>query len=261
MATFLFDKIVFGPVKSRRLGVSLGINLLPPNRKVCNFNCIYCECGWTSKKINIEKETLPTRNEVHEALEKRLSSMKSDNRAPDAITFAGNGEPTLHPEFAGIIDDTIKLRNKYFPEIKIAVLSNATTIKKPEIRKTLLKVDRNILKLDSAFDLTVKIHNQPRINIKVDDLIKDLEGMNGHLIIQTLFIRGNYKGREIDNATPVEIDAWLKVIKKIKPSEVMIYTISRDTPEGGKLHKVPIAELEHIASLVNDIGIKTQVSG
>jgi len=261
MATFLFDKIVFGPVKSRRLGVSLGINLLPVNRKVCNFNCIYCECGWTSNNMNPEKEPLPSRQEVYEALDARLSSMKSNNQTPDVITYAGNGEPTLHPDFPGIIDDSIRLRDKYFPGARIAVLSNSTSITKPEVRKALLKVDSNILKLDSAFDLTVRIHNQPRVNVKVEELIKNLEGLKGSLIIQTLFLRGTFQGRTIDNTTPEEISAWLKAINRIRPSEVMIYTISRDTPEGGDLHKVPLSELNHIASLVNELGIKTQVSG
>ncbi len=261
MSTFLFDKIVFGPVKSRRLGVSLGINLLPTNRKVCNFNCIYCECGWTAEKINAEKEPLPSRQEVYDALDAKLAAMKANNQPPDVITYAGNGEPTLHPEFPGIIDDSIKLRNKYFPEAKIAVLSNSTAITKPEVRKALLKVDSNILKLDSAFDLTVKIHNQPRVNVNVEELIENLSGLKGSLIIQTLFLRGTFRGRTIDNTTPEEIAAWLEAIGRIRPSEVMIYTISRDTPEGGDLHKVPLSELNRIASLVNELGIKTQVSG
>jgi wyosine [tRNA(Phe)-imidazoG37] synthetase (radical SAM superfamily) len=187
--------------------------------------------------------------------------MKEKNLAPDVITYAGNGEPTLHPEFPGIIDDCIKFRDKYFPDARIAVLSNSTAISKPEIRKALLRADSNILKLDSAFNLTVKIHNQPRVNVEVDKLISDLKKFNGNLIIQTLFLRGSYKGKKIDNTTPEEVNAWLKAIKKIRPSEVMIYTISRDTPEGGKLVKVPLRELKEIASLVNKLGIKTQVSG
>lgn len=260
MPTFLFDKIVFGPVKSRRLGVSLGINLLPSTKKVCNFNCIYCECGWTGVS-EIKGEKLPSRKEVYEALDKKLSAMKEKGQAPDVITYAGNGEPTLHPEFPGIIDDSIKLRDKYFPEAKIAVLSNSTVITRLEIKKALLKVDQNILKLDSAFDLTVKIHNQPRVNIEVEKLIKGLRDFKGQLIIQTLFLRGTFKGKNIDNTTPEEIGAWLKALKKIRPSEVMIYTISRDTPEGGDLKKVPLAELNRIAALVNELGIETQVSG
>ena len=260
MATFLFDKIIFGPVKSRRLGVSLGINLLPATRKVCNFNCIYCECGWTNT-IKIIGEKLPTRKEVYEALEKKLLSMKKMNQVPDVITYAGNGEPTLHPEFPGIIDDSLELRDKYFPGARIAVLSNSTAITKPKIREALLKVNSNILKLDSAFNLTVRIHNQPRVNVQVGKLIRDLKKFRGQLIIQTLFIRGSYKGKNIDNTTPEEINEWLKALNKIRPAEVMIYTISRDTPEGGDLAKVPLRDLKHIASLVNKLGIKTQVSG
>ena len=260
MGTFLFDKIIFGPVKSRRLGVSLGINLLPGKKKVCNFNCIYCECGW-SQSIETEGGYLPRRSEVYEALASRLQEMKVRNQKPDVITFAGNGEPTLHPDFRGIIDDSIILRNKFFPEAKIAVLSNSTTITNPSVKDALLKVDMNILKLDSAFDLTVKIHNQPKVNVRVDELIENLKKFNGKLIIQTLFLRGNSKGKEIDNTTPEEIDAWLAALEKIRPSEVMIYTFSRDTPEGGSLKKVPLEDLRQIALKVEKLGIPTQVSG
>lgn len=260
MATFLFDEIIFGPVKSRRLGVSLGINLLPAKSKICNFNCIYCECGWT-RDIEKAVSRLPGRQEVYEALDLKLSAMKAKSRSPDVITYAGNGEPTLHPDFPGIIDDSIILRDKYFHEAKIAVLSNSTTITNPLIKAALLKVDKNILKLDSAFDSTVKIHNQPRVNINVEELINNMVGFNGKLIIQTLFIRGMYNSLVIDNTTPAEINAWLKAIEKIRPSEVMIYTISRDTPEGGQLNKVPLKELREIAALVEKLGIKTRVSG
>jgi wyosine [tRNA(Phe)-imidazoG37] synthetase (radical SAM superfamily) len=260
MATFLFDKIIFGPVKSRRLGVSLGVNLLPATRKVCNFNCIYCECGWTAGTTN-NSARLPKRIDVYNALDAKLAEMKELNRGPDVITFAGNGEPTLHPEFPGIIDDCIELRNKYFPEADIAVLSNSTTIARPEIRAALLKVDQNILKLDSGFDLTVRIHNQPQVNFRVNELVENLKQLKGHLIIQTLFLRGTFEGRKIDNTTPAEIDAWLKAIEIIKPAEVMIYTISRDTPEGGSLEKVTLKDLKHIAGMVSKLGIETQVSG
>jgi wyosine [tRNA(Phe)-imidazoG37] synthetase (radical SAM superfamily) len=260
MSTFLFDKIIFGPVKSRRLGVSLGINLLPSSIKVCNFDCIYCECGWT-RSLEVKGQKFPSRKEVFDALEKKLASMKEKGYAPDVITYAGNGEPTLHPEFPGIIDDSITLRDKYFPGAKIAVLSNSTAVSRPEIRRALLKVDSNILKLDSAFDLTVRIHNQPKVSVRVDKLIKDLEKFRGKLIVQTLFLRGTFRGKKIDNTTTLEIETWLKAIKKIRPTEVMIYTISRDTPEGGDLEKVTLPELKRIAALVNKLGIETQVSG
>jgi wyosine [tRNA(Phe)-imidazoG37] synthetase (radical SAM superfamily) len=260
MATFLFDEIIFGPVKSRRLGVSLGINLLPVKTKFCNFNCIYCECGWTdyTEKLSI---SLPGRKEVFDALDIKLSEMKAKGEYPDVLTYAGNGEPTLHPDFAGIIDDSIALRNKYFPKARIAVLSNATTINKPDIKEALLKVDMNILKLDSSLNSTIKTHNQPGGNIDAATLIDSLVGFGGKVIIQTLFLRGHYKGQAIDNTTLEEISGWLKAIERIKPSEVMIYTISRDTPEGGQLYKVPEKELLEIAALVEKLGIKTKVSG
>jgi wyosine [tRNA(Phe)-imidazoG37] synthetase (radical SAM superfamily) len=260
MGTFLFDKIVFGPVNSRRLGVSLGINLLPGRKKVCNFNCIYCECGW-SPPVEKEGGYLPLREEVYEALASRLQEMKTGDIRPDVITYAGNGEPTLHPDFPEIIYDSILLRNKFFPLAKIAVLSNATTITDPSIREALMKVDMNILKLDSAFTETIIKHNQPRININADELIENLARFNGRVIIQTLFLRGRYKGNSIDNTTPEEIDAWLKALTKIKPAEVMIYTIARDTPIGRLLTKVPVEELNYIAGRVENLGIRTQVSG
>lgn len=260
MSTFLFDEIIFGPVKSRRLGVSLGINLLPTTTKICNFDCIYCECGWTS---DIEKDfsKLPGRKDVYKALELKLSEMLKNGQSPDVITYAGNGEPTLHYDFPGLIDDSIILRDKFFPEAKIAVLSNASTINNPLIKAALMKVDMNILKLDSAKDSTVRIHNQPENKINVKNLIDNLVAFNGKLIIQTLFLRGLYNNNVIDNTTPAEINAWLKAIERIQPSEVMIYTFSRDTPEGGQLIKVPASELMEIAALVEKLGIKTQVSG
>ena len=260
MGTFLFDKIIFGPVKSRRLGVSLGINLLPRGKKVCNFNCIYCECGW-SQPVETEGGYLPGRSEVYEALASKLQEMKIKNQPPDVITFAGNGEPTLHPEFPGIIDDSILLRNRFFPKTKIAVLSNSTMITKPSVKDALQKVDQNILKLDSAFELTIHTNNQPKVNVKVDDLIDNLSRFSGNLIIQTLFVRGNINGKMIDNTTKEEVDAWLEALAKIKPSEVMIYTISRDTPTESSLSKVPPEELKKIAKQVEKLGIKTQVSG
>ena len=260
MSTFLFDKIIFGPVKSRRLGVSLGINLLPTSKKICNFNCIYCECGWTA---NIEKALthLPDRKEVFNALDSKLSELKTKGQPPDVLTYAGNGEPTLHPEFPGIIDDSIFLRDKYFQKAKIAVLSNSTTISNPLIKAALLKIDMNILKLDSAIDSTIEKHNQPRLKIKAEDIINNLISFNGKVIVQTLFLRGTNNGNEIDNTTPEEINAWLDAIGRINPSEVMIYTISRDTPEGASLRKIPVTELNEIASKVESMGIKTQVSG
>jgi wyosine [tRNA(Phe)-imidazoG37] synthetase (radical SAM superfamily) len=186
--------------------------------------------------------------------------MKVKGEKPDVITFAGNGEPTLHPDFAGIIDDTIATRNAMFPGTAIAVLSNATTAANPSVRNALLKVERNILKLDSALDSTISFHNQPAIKLNAQHLIDTLISYNGKLIIQTLFLRGRYKGQTVDNTTEEEIAAWLKAIAEIKPMEVMIYTVARDTPEGSSLEKIETRVLHEIAKKVEKLGIKTQVS-
>jgi wyosine [tRNA(Phe)-imidazoG37] synthetase (radical SAM superfamily) len=256
MSTFLFDSFVFGPVRSRRLGVSLGINLLPINSKVCSFDCIYCECGWTEKN---ERGRLPSRDEVKKYLEEKLVEMQAKGDPLDVITYAGNGEPTLHPQFLGIIDDSIDLRNRYFPLAKIAVLSNSTMLSKPEVFTALKRVDQNILKLDSAFDSTINILNQPRVKFSVEELFKNLKSFEGSLIIQTLFLRGTFDGKIVDNTTNIEVERWIELIKAIKPKEVMVYTIARDTPANG-LEKVSLKALKAIAAKVEALGIPVQVS-
>lgn len=256
MATFLFDSIVFGPIRSRRLGASLGINLLPISSKVCSFDCIYCECGWTD---SVDKGKLPTRVEVKKHLMEKLEELQRNDKPLDVITFAGNGEPTLHPEFSEIIDDSIELRNKFFPTAKIAVLSNSTMLNKPKVFQALKKVDQNILKLDSAFDSTIQLLNQPRVKFNLNELVENLKSFEGNLIIQTLFLRGTFDGSIIDNTTTVEVDGWLKLVEAIKPKEVMIYTIARDTPAKG-LEKVSLKDLKAIAAKVEVLGIPVQVS-
>lgn len=258
MATFLFDKIIFGPVKSRRLGVSLGINLLPVNVKVCSFDCIYCECGWTPKKYE-EKSKLPSRTEVKQKLEEKLIQMAAELELPDVITFAGNGEPTLHPEFTGIIDDTIELRDQFSPNARIAVLSNATMLHKPEVFDALLKVEDNIQKLDSAFESTVEIMDCPRGNFNLEKVVDRLTRFGEKVIIQTMFVQGSFKGQKIDNTSEEEITAWLELLKKIKPSQVMIYTIARDTPVE-TLKKAPAQTLNLIAKKVEEAGFEAQIS-
>ena len=260
MSTFLFDSIVFGPVRSRRLGVSLGINLLPVDRKVCNFNCIYCECGWTYKK-SPDSSPLPSREEVREALATRLSEMQKKGEKPDVITYAGNGEPTMHPDFAGIIEDSIELRNIFFPDAKISVLSNGTTIHRRKIREALLKADMNILKLDSVFPATIKVLNQNLPSYNLQNVFDNMKLMEGKFIIQTLFVKGEYNGQIIDNTTREETEPWLEKIRELHPASVMIYTIDRDTPLGNKLHKVPVTVLREIASRVEALGIPASVSG
>jgi wyosine [tRNA(Phe)-imidazoG37] synthetase (radical SAM superfamily) len=257
MATFLFDKIIFGPIKSRRLGISLGINLLPLDKKVCNFNCVYCECGWTEKSDT--KFTLPSAITVNEELASKLQQMQQNKEELDVITFAGNGEPTMHPQFGMIIDNTIALRNKFFPTAKIAVLSNATLIRKKSVFNALQKVDQNILKLDSGIEATCKVINKPTQNFHLIPLIEYLKKMNGNLIIQTLFLKGCYNDTSIDNTTETEVNTWLSIIEEIRPKQVMIYSLARDTP-ASNLEKVSKNVLTKIANKVKAAGIEVQVT-
>lgn len=258
MSTFLFSDIIFGPVQSRRLGVSLGINLLPSNKKYCNFNCIYCECGW-SHIHKIEADDLPSRSEIREALIKKLIEMRKENRIPDAITYAGNGEPTMHPDFPGIIDDSIEARDEYCPEAEIVVLTNSSLIHKKSIADALIKVDQNILKLDTVYQNTYEILNDPVSKVHINTIIDRLIKLPGKKIIQTLFIRGIFNGISIDNTTEEELSGLIEAYKKIKPEKVMVYTYARDTA-AENLKKVPPEELNAIARRINEAGIDTEVS-
>ena len=258
MSTSLFHDIIFGPIHSRRLGVSLGVNLLPTEGKLCNFDCIYCECGWTKKDPG-SKLRFNRKEDVLRLLEEVLKKRRENGEPLDVITFAGNGEPTMHPDFEEIIDGTLALRDKYFPEVKVAVLSNATMLGKESVRSALQKVDRPILKIDSAFDETIRDINNPLGNYKLEDVIENMELFKGDLIIQTMFLRGTNNGRAIDNTTEREVEAWLKVVKRLRPKQVMIYSLDRDTP-CETLIKVNREELEKIAEKVRAIGIETSVA-
>ncbi|MCB2222334.1 MAG: radical SAM protein [Bacteroidetes bacterium] len=255
--TILFDEIVFGPVKSRRFGVSLGMNLLPLHYKYCTFNCVYCECGWTFQSTS-KKIQLPDRKQVFKALEARLRNMTEKEIQPDNITFAGNGEPTVHPDFHEIINDTLKLRDQFFPGTDITVLSNASQIHKKKVFDALNKIENNVLKLDSAFEETFQKINQPAPGLQLKSIVENLKKFDGNQIIQTLFIRGTYQGQIIDNTTDKEIEAWLSVLQDIRPKYVMIYPIERETPID-TLEKITKAELEHIARKVEKIGISIKV--
>lgn len=254
---FLFEDIVFGPVNSRRLGVSLGVNLLPVEAKFCTFNCVYCECGWTKEKLSKGK-SLPAREVVRERLEEKLKSMKANGKRPDAITFAGNGEPTIHPEFPGIFEDAIRLKDEYFPEARVSVLSNASTLDKPAIFRALKKSGNSILKLDAGTEKMFRLINGPRSGITLHSIVEKLKEFKGDLIIQTLFLRGSLDGERIDNTAEPEISRWLEHIRDIRPQYVMIYPIDRETPLAN-LEKISFAELGRIADRVEKLGIKAQV--
>lgn len=257
MATKLFDEVIIGPIISRRLGISLGVNLLPINGKLCNFNCIYCECGWT-EKVN-QKLVYNPKDEVLRLLEKTLRERSEQGEHLDVITFAGNGEPTMHPDFAEIIDATLALRDKYFPTVKVAVLSNATLIDRQSVRSALERVDQAILKIDSAFEHTINLIDAPRAGYSLRKVIDAMKMFKGEIIIQTMFLRGECNGEVVDNTTKEEVNAWIEVLKEIKPSLVMIYTIDRDTPLK-TLEKVPYAELCAIGEEVEYAGIKATVA-
>lgn len=254
----LFDQVIFGPIHSRRLGLSLGVNLLPIDAKICSFNCIYCECGFNT---TIQDFPFPTRQQVFDILETKLQQMIAENQIPDVITFAGNGEPTLHPDFDKIIDDTILLRNKYCPSAKVSVLSNSTRIHKPKVFAALNKVDNNILKFDSAIDKTMKLIDQPvGKHITVEWLVNELKKFNGKLIIQTMFLRGSINGEKIDNTSKEEVSAWISAIKQIEPQQIMMYSLDRETPVNS-LEKVSFEEMNRIAEELRKEGYEVSVAG
>ena len=252
----LFHEIIVGPIHSRRLGRSLGVNLLHQEAKICTFDCVYCECG-----LNFRAEShQPTREEVHEALERKLREMQAGNELLDVITFAGNGEPTTHPHFAEIVDDCIALRDKYMPEARLSVLSNATMLWKDEVVEALRRVDNNILKLDSAFDETVRLVNQPQQSFyTVEKVVEGMIRFEGRCVIQTMFLRGTVNGVRVDNTTEREVEAWLEVVKRVKPRQVQLYSLDRKTPID-TLIKVEGPELEVIAKKVKELGIETIVT-
>ena len=255
--TSLYDNIIFGPIRSRRLGLSLGVNLLPIESKLCSFDCIYCECGWNDEHPG--KRRFNAREDVRAMLDETLQKMVAQGTPPDVITFAGNGEPTLHPDFESIIEDTIALRDKHCPGAKVSVLSNATQIHREDVRRALMRVDNNILKLDSAFDSTVQLVNKPQGSYTVARTVELLKMFEGNLIIQTMFLRGEYAGQKIDNTTDEEIKAWLKLVAEIAPRQVMVYSLDRDTP-CQTLEKVEKHEVNAIAERVRALGIECSVA-
>lgn len=251
----LFDSIVYGPIRSRRLGVSLGMNLMPTTAKLCTFDCVYCECGWNQP---VSHPVLPTREQVREALASRLIALSSNQL--DVITFSGNGEPTLHPEFLGIIEDTCALRDRYCPKAKISVLSNSTQLGRADVVKALRMCDNRILKLDSAIDKTMRLIDKPiNENLTVEQVAEWLSPFEGDFTLQTCFLRGEYEGQVIDNTTPEELSAWYTMIERLRPKQVMIYVIDRATPLQ-TLSKVPAAEMEAIAAPLREKGIDVIVS-
>lgn len=258
MSTIIYPSPIFGPIHSRRLGVSLGINLLPADGKHCTFDCIYCECGFNADFR--PTLPLPTREQVRTALEEKLRKMQLNGLKPDVLTFAGNGEPTAHPLFPEIMADTIALRDTYFPAAQVSVLSNATLIASERIRQALMRVDNNILKLDTVCEDYIQEVDRPVGKYSVEKTVENLKKFQGHVIIQTLFMKGvSPSGRNVDNTTDDYVLPWLKAVKEIKPEMVMIYTLDRETPAQG-LEKASHEDLDRIGNLLSAAGLKYSVS-
>lgn len=254
----IYTSHIIGPIHSRRLGVSLGVNLLPKNGKVCSFDCLYCECGYNADHRGGK---MPSAEEVMVALEQKLKEMYEAKEPLDVITFAGNGEPTLHPQFAKVIDQTIALRNRYFPHVKVSVLSNATRLENDEVCEALKKVDNNILKLDGAWEQTIRLINQPvETSYSVKKVIDRMKQFEGGLIIQTMFVRGTHNQETVDNTTTEEVKAWCDIVLDIRPKQVMVYSLDRPTPET-QLKRVPREELESIVEPLRKKGLDILVVG
>lgn len=254
---FLWDNIAFGPIHSRRLGQSLGINVLPTTEKICSFNCVYCECGWTLEK-SIDTKNFYTADIILQAIDAKLQDCRKNETAIDSITFAGNGEPTLHPEFGEIIDQLIVLRNRYYPECKITCLSNSTQLYREDVKQALMKIENPILKLDAGTEKVFQLINRPTISITLGEVIDKLIEFKGNLIVQTLLLKGEIDGIRFDNSTGEEVELLLNHIHKVAPKSVMLYSLDRETP-AKDLIKLSKGELEIVAERIRAMGIETNV--
>ena len=253
----LFESIVYGPIHSRRLGVSLGVELMPLDHKLCTFNCVYCECGWNTP---VAHPVLPSRAEVKAALETKLAEMAKAADPLDVITFSGNGEPTLHPDFLGIIRDTCALRDRYYPQVKVSVLSNSTQLGRADVVEALRLCDNRILKLDAATDEMMRRIDLPvNESLTVDTLTGWLQQFDGDFTLQTCFLRGTHAGQVIDNTTPDQLAAWYKAVEMLHPKQIMIYVIDRRTPEE-HLEKISRAQMEAIAAPLQAKGMDVLIS-
>lgn len=249
-----FDEIVFGPIFSRRLGSSLGVNLLPSKGKLCNFDCIYCECGWN--KDGVEDRRFPEYPEIEAALEEKMAKAAEDGTGVDSITFSGNGEPTMHPDFPKVIDLTLRLRDKYFPHAKVSVLSNATLIGREEVAQALMRVDNPILKIDASSDALIGKINKPVGTYSLDAVVRNLKKFDGRFILQTMFL----KSPDFDTAAPEALGRWMDIVRELRPREVMVYTIDRETPDK-TLGKYTVEEMTEMVRPLVEEGFAIQIRG
>lgn len=249
-----FDDIVFGPITSRRLGSSLGVNLLPSKGKLCNFDCIYCECGWN--KDGALDRRFPPFEEVKSALQERISTLAAEGTPVDSITFSGNGEPTLHPDFAAITEVALELRDRFYPDAKVSVLSNATMIGREDVRNALKRIDNPILKIDASDDAIIQALNRPVGTYRLSDVIGWMKEFNGEFILQTMFLRSP----DFDLSAQAQLEGWRNIVRELRPREIMVYTIDRETPDKA-LEKYTVEEMEQFVAPLIKEGFKVQVRG
>ena len=249
-----FDDIVFGPIISRRLGSSLGVNILPSKGKLCNFDCVYCECGWN--KDGVADRRFPTYEEIVSAFEEKMSSLSAEGTRVDSITFSGNGEPTMHPDFPKIVDAVLECRDRFFPHAKVSVLSNAFLVARPSVAEALKRVDNPILKIDASSDELVRLINKPVGSYHLDDIVHALRGFEGNFILQTMFLRSP----DFDIATEEALQKWMDIVRDLRPREIMVYTIDRETPDKS-LGKYTVEEMTAFVQPLLDEGYKIQIRG
>lgn len=247
-----FDEIVFGPIKSRRLGSSLGVNLLPAKGKLCNFDCIYCECGW-NKDGRCDNE-MPDRHAVAQALEVKISECIAKGIQIDSITFSGNGEPTVNPDFPAIVDVTVELRNRLCPSAVVSVLSNATMLHRADVVDALRKVDNPILKMDAVDRRGAELINRPQGDWQFDRLMEGMKKFDGNFILQTMFLSSD----EFDTADM--LGRWMDAVRELRPRKVMIYTLDRETPQKG-LRKYTVEEMAEMVHPLLEEGFDIQING
>ena len=249
-----FDDIVFGPIFSRRLGTSLGLNILPSKGKLCNFDCVYCECGWN--KDGKGDGIFPRLPQVAEALEKKLVELAAEGVSVDSITFSGNGEPTMNPDFPAIVDAVLELRDRFCPKAKVSVLSNATLAWRDDVFQALAKVDNPIMKLDAGTDAAVKAVNKPVGTYSVDKVVESLRRFEGRFVLQTMFVRSS----EFDTTAPDVLGRWIEIVRELAPREIMIYTIDRETPDK-TLQKYTVEEMASFVQPLREDGFEIQIRG
>ena len=249
----LREELVFGPIYSRRLGSSLGINLLPEKGKLCNFDCIYCECGWNRDGRGDTK--IPTAAELETALRTKLEECSRRHVAIDSITFSGDGEPTLNPDFPQIVDITLRLRDRYYPGALVSVLSNATKVSRKAVFDALMRVDNPILKLDAPTEELAQRINQPACDYKLEEILSDLERFEGNFVLQTMFLRAP----GFDSSSPDVLGGWMDIVRRLRPRKIMVYTIARETPQAG-LEKFTEEEMAALVRPLVDEGFDIQIN-